>query len=107
MNEIKENPPKTFKDIKLINESGNKYRNLKKVKDLVVEINKPIKTGKTKENYKILDYCFDGLNINGDKYYLEFEVCFLDSSENQYKLQRIDLKKEAPTSKNLEECFFR
>lgn len=44
------------------------------------------------------NYYFDGLNINGKKYSLEFEVRSMDNGNNQYRVQRLEPKVKTTNS---------
>lgn len=44
---------------------------------------------KNRENINSWNYYFNSLNIDGELYYLEFDVRSLDSGENQYRVQKL------------------
>lgn len=45
---------------------------------------------KNRSNIRLWNYYFDGLKINNDTYYLEFDVRSMDNGENQYRVQRLE-----------------
>ena len=47
---------------------------------------------KNRNNINSWNYYFDGLNINGDLYHLEFDVRSLHNGQNQYRVQRLQKK---------------
>lgn len=44
---------------------------------------------KNRENINSWNYYFDGLNIDGELYHLEFDVRSLHNGQNQYRVQRL------------------
>lgn len=50
---------------------------------------------KNRRNIYSWNYYFDGLIINADLYYIEFDVRSLDSGENQYRVQRLQKEQSA------------
>lgn len=91
-----------------INESVEKIFNNKKQRNLLKEhlqvfsdlgdiiehatlVNQTRET-KNRENINSWNYYFDGLNINGDLYHLEFDVRSLHNGQNQYRVQRLQKK---------------
>lgn len=47
---------------------------------------------KNRENINYWNYYFDGLEINNELYYLEFDVRSMENGENQYRVQRLEKK---------------
>ncbi len=47
---------------------------------------------KNRENINSWNYYFDGLNIDGEIYHLEFDVRSLHNGQNQYRVQRLQKK---------------
>ena len=47
---------------------------------------------KNRKNINYWNYYFDGLEINGELYYLEFDVRSMENGENQYRVQRLEKK---------------
>lgn len=47
---------------------------------------------KGRESINLWSYYFDGLNINGKNYNLEFDVRSMENGKNQYRVQRLELK---------------
>lgn len=50
------------------------------------------KETKNRENINYWNYYFDGLEINNELYYLEFDVRSMENGENQYRVQRLEKK---------------
>lgn len=50
---------------------------------------------KNRENINSWNYYFDGLNIDGEIYHLEFDVRSLHNGQNQYRVQRLQKKQTA------------
>lgn len=47
---------------------------------------------KNRKNINYWNYYFDGLEINNELYYLEFDVRSMENGENQYRVQRLEKK---------------
>ena len=56
------------------------------------------KENKNRKNIVLWSYYFDGLIINNEKYYFEFDVRTMDNGQNQYRVQRLETTKKIDIS---------
>lgn len=53
---------------------------------------------KNRQNLLHWNYYLDNLIINGRKYFLEFDVRSMEDGTNQYRIQRLEMKKQVATT---------
>ena len=77
---------------KLLSEHLKIFSDLGDIIEHATLVNQVIEN-KKRQKYNSWNYYFDSLKIGKKIYYLEFEVVSMDSGENHYRIQRLQLKK--------------